>query len=36
VVLTGPFYMGAGTTTFTLIIDGYGKSVTITPPPNAS
>jgi len=36
VVLSGPLFSGSGTTTFTLIIDRYGESVTITPPPNAS
>lgn len=36
VALTGPFFSGAGNTTFTLIVDHYGESVSITPPPTGS
>lgn len=36
VVLSGPFFSGSGSTTFTVIIDRYGENVTITPPPSAS
>jgi lipoprotein LprG len=33
--LTGPFFSGAGNTSFTVIIDKYGENVTVTPPPTA-